>query len=149
MAILKKKTDYRKKYPELSDEIINVLEQSDRKMEYQQYDLKTERFRIHYIEQTVICVPSREDSYDRLLEENRQFAADDESVEDTAVKTLMIQKMLECLKLLSPEERSLITGLFFEGKSERQLAKQTGVPQRTINDRKNKILKKLKILMEK
>ncbi len=149
MAILKKKTDYRKKYPELNDEIINVLEQSDRKMEYQQYDLKTERFRIHYIEQAVICVPSREDSYDRLLEENRQFAADDESVEDTAVKTLMIQKMLECLKLLSPEERSLITGLFFEGKSERQLAKQTGVPQRTINDRKNKILGKVKKLMEK
>ncbi len=149
MAILKKKPDYRKKYPELSDEIINVLEQSDRKMEYQQYDLKTERFQIHYIEQTVICVPSREDSYDRLLEENRQFAADDESAEDTAVKTLMIQKMLECLKLLSPEERSLITGLFFEGKSERQLAKQTGVPQRTINDRKNKILGKLKTLMDK
>ncbi len=149
MAILKKKTDYRKKYPELSDEIINVLEQSDRKMEYQQYDLKTERFRIHYIEQTVIYVPSREDSYDRLLEENRQFAADDESVEDTAVKTLMIQKMLECLKLLSPEERALITGLFFEGKSERQLAKQTGAPQRTINDRKNKILGKVKTLMEK
>ena len=149
MAILKKKTDYRKKYPGLSDDIINVLERSDRKMEYQQYDLKTERFQVHYIEQTVICIPSREDSYDRLLEENRQFASDDESVEDAAVKTLMIQKMLECFKLLSPEERSLITGLFFEGKSERQLAKQTGVPQRTINDRKNKILGKLKKLMEK
>ena len=149
MAILKKKTDYRKKYPELSDEIINVLEQSDRKMEYQQYDLKTERFRIHYTEQTVICIPSREDSYDRLMEEDRQFAADDENVEDTAVKTLMIEKMLDCLKLLTPEERLLITGLFFNGKSERQLAKQTGVPQKTINDRKNKILGKLKKLMEK
>ena len=149
MAILKKKTDYRKKYPELSDEIINVLEQSDRKMEYQQYDLKTERFHVHYTEQTVICIPSREDSYDRLLEEDRQFAVDDESVEDIAVKTLMIEKMLDYLKLLTPEERLLIAGLFFEGKSERQIAKQTGVPQRTINDRKNKILGKLKNLMEK
>jgi hypothetical protein len=46
MAILKKKTDYRKKYPGVSEEIITVLEQSDRKMEYQQYDMKTERFRI-------------------------------------------------------------------------------------------------------
>ena len=58
MAKLKKKTDYRKKYPGLSEEIINVLEQSDRKMEYQQYDLKTERFRVHYATQTVICIPS-------------------------------------------------------------------------------------------
>ena len=72
MAKYDKRTDYRKKYTGLSDEIIKVLEQSDRKMEYQQYDLKTERFHVHYAAQTVICVPSREDSYDRLLEENRQ-----------------------------------------------------------------------------
>jgi DNA-directed RNA polymerase specialized sigma24 family protein len=149
MAILKKKTDYRKKYPELSAEIINVLEQSDRKIEYQQYDLKTERFRIHYTEQTVICIPSREDSYDRLMEEDRQFAADDESVEDSAVKTLMIKKMLDCLKLLTPEERSLIVGLFFNGKSERQLSSETGIHFMTIHDRKMKILGKLKKLMEK
>ena len=55
MAKLDKRTDYRKKYPGLSDEIVKTLEQSDRKMEYQQYDLKAERFRIHYAEQTVIC----------------------------------------------------------------------------------------------
>jgi RNA polymerase sigma factor (sigma-70 family) len=149
MAHIEKKPDYRKKYPELSDEIIKVLEQSDRKMEYQQYDLKTERFRVHYATQTVICIPSREDSYDRLLEEDRQFAADGESVEDTAVKTVMIEKMLECLTLLTPTERELVTALFFEGKSERQLAKQSGVPQRTINDRKKKILGELKKLLER
>jgi RNA polymerase sigma factor (sigma-70 family) len=149
MAHIEKKPDYLKKYPELSDEIIKVLEQSDRKMEYQQYDLKTERFRVHYATQTVICIPSREDSYDRLLEEDQQFAADGESVEDTAVKTVMIEKMLECLTLLTPTERELVTALFFEGKSERQLAKQSGVPQRTINDRKKKILGKLKNLLER
>ncbi len=90
-----------------------MLEQSDRKMEYQQYDLKTERFRVHYAAQTVICIPSREDSYDRLLEENRQFAADGESVEDAAVKTVLIEKMLKCLTLLNQGERDLITALFF------------------------------------
>jgi DNA-directed RNA polymerase specialized sigma24 family protein len=149
MAHHEKKADYRKKYPELSDEIIKALEQSDRKMEYQQYDLKTERYRVHYAAQTVICIPSREDSYDRLLEENRQFAADGESVEDAAVKTVLIEKMLKCLTLLTQGERDLITALFFEGKSERRLAKESGDPQRTINDRKTKILGKLKKLLEK
>lgn len=149
MAKLEKKPDYRKKYPGLGDEIITVLMQSDRKMEYQQYDLKTERYRIRCAEQTVICIPSREDSYDRLLEENRQFASEDDCVEDTVIKTVMLESMLECLKLLTTEEHELISELFVEGKSERQLAKQTGVPQRTINDRKNKILGKLKKLMEK
>jgi hypothetical protein len=40
MARFIRKTDYRQKYPALSDEIIEVLVKSDRKIEYQQYDLK-------------------------------------------------------------------------------------------------------------
>lgn len=90
MAKFEKRINYRKKYPGLSDEIIGVLEKSDRKMEYQQYDLKVERYRIVYIKGTVACLPSREDSFDRLLEESKQFADDTEGVDDTVVKTVMI-----------------------------------------------------------
>jgi len=149
MAKFERKTNYREKYPGLSDEIIETLEKSDRKMEYQQYDLKVERYRIDYVKGIVACIPSREDSYDRLLEENRQFAADDEGVEDTAVKAVMIEKMLACLKLLTPEEQELIFELFFNGKSERRLSSETGIPFMTIHDRKKRILGKLKKLMDK
>ncbi len=149
MAKYQKKTNYREKYPGLSNEIIEVLEKSDRKMEYQQYDIKVERCRIDYASRTVTYLPSREDSYDRLLEENRQFAIDGEGVDDTAIKAVMIEKMLVCLSQLTPEEQDLITDLFFKGKSEHQLSKETGIPQRTIHDRKIKILEKLKKLMEK
>lgn len=149
MAKFERKTNYREKYPGLSDEIIEVLVKSDRKMEYQQYDLKVERYRIDHTNGTITYIPSREDSFDRLLEENRQFAADAEDVEDTAVKAVMIEKMLNCLKLLTQEEQELITELFFKGKSERRLSAETGIAQRTINDRKVKILGKLKKIMEK
>jgi DNA-directed RNA polymerase specialized sigma24 family protein len=149
MAKFEKKTNYREKYPDLRGEIIEVLEKSDRKMEYQQYDLKVERYRIDYTKGTVVCIPSQEDSYDRLLEENRQFTADVEEVEDVAVKAVMIEKMLVCLKMLSPKEQELINELFFKGKSERQLSAETGIPNMTIHDRKIKILYKLKKLLEK
>ncbi len=43
MEKYQKKTNYRERYPGLSNEIIEVLEKSDRKMEYQQYDIKVER----------------------------------------------------------------------------------------------------------
>lgn len=148
MAKFNRKTNYREKYPDLSDEIIEVLEKSDRKMEYQQLDLKIERHKIDYVKGTVTYLPSREDSYERLMEENRQFAADVEGVDDAAVKAVLIEKMLDCLKLLSTEEQELITELFFRSKSEHQLARQTGVPQMTIHDRKVKILGKLKKLMK-
>lgn len=149
MAIFRKRTNYREKYPDLSDEMIEMLEKSDRKMEYQQYDLKVEQCQIDGTRRTVTYVPSREDSYERLLEENRQFATESESVEDAAVKTVMIEKMRSSLKLLTPEEQNLIEELFFKGKSEHQLARQTGIAQRTIHDRKAKILGKLKKLLEK
>ncbi|GLC80734.1 sigma-70 family RNA polymerase sigma factor [Lacrimispora brassicae] len=149
MAKFRKRTNYRKKYPDLSNEVIEVLEKSDRKMEYQQYDLKVERCQIDGTNQSVTYIPSREDSYERLIEGNRQFAADQESVEDAAVNALLIEKMLSSLKLLTPQEQELITELFFVGKSEHQLAAETGIPRMTIHNRKRRILAHLKKLMEK
>lgn len=72
-----------------------------------------------------------------------------ESIEDSLVKREMLEKLSLCLETLSEQERLLIYALFFQGKSERQLAAETEIPQRTINDRKRKILLKLKKLMEK
>ncbi len=148
MAKYQKKTNYREKYPAVSKEIIETLEKSDRRMEYLQYDIKVERCRIDSASGTVTYLPSREDSYERLLEENRQFAAGDESVDDAVIKTVMIEKMLTCLKQLSTEEQELITALFFKGKSERQLSAETNIHFMTIHDRKIKILGKLKKMME-
>jgi DNA-directed RNA polymerase specialized sigma24 family protein len=149
MAKYERKTNYRKQYPGLSDELIEELEKSDRKMEYLQYDLKVEHYRIDYAKKTVPSLPSREDSYERLLEENRQFAAETESVEDAAIKAAMIEKMLSSLKLLTLEEQELITRLYFKGISEHQLSRETGIPRMTLHDRKVKILDKLKKLLDK
>lgn len=143
------KINYRKRYPEASDVVIEVLEKSDRKMEYQQYDLKVERCHIDSLNRAVTYIPSREDSYERLIEENRQFAVDGESVEDAAVKAVLIEKMLSSLMLLKQEEQELIKELFFKGKSEYQLAAETGIPRMTIHNRKRRILSHLKKLIEK
>ena len=86
MAKYQKKTNYREKYPGVSKEIIEVLEKSDRQMEYLQYDIKAERCRIDSTSGTVTYLPSREDSYERLLEGNKQFPSDDEDVDDAAIK---------------------------------------------------------------
>ena len=43
----------------------------------------------------------------------------------------------------------MIFALYFDGLSERQLSERTGVPSMTIHDRKIKILRKLKFLMNK
>ena len=117
-------------------------------MEYQQYDLKVERYQIDYTRLSATWIPSREDSYERLTDENRQFASEEESVEDAAIKAVLIEKMLSSLKLLTPEEQELITELFFNGKSEEAYAKQIGISQKGVNKRKHKILDKIKKIMK-
>ena len=51
--------DFRKMYPEASEEIIAVLRTTERKMQYQEYDLKMERTVIDQENQTVTNIPSR------------------------------------------------------------------------------------------
>ena len=147
MAKYQKITDYQAKYLDVSKGIIDVLEKNDRQMEYLQYDIKAERCRIDSTSGTVTYLPSREDSYERLLEGNKQFPSDDEDVDDAAIKAVMIEKMLTCLNHLSTEEQELITALFFKSKSEHQVSREASIPQRTIHDRKIKNLAKLKRLM--
>ena len=67
---------------------------------------------------------------------------------DSIVTKIMIEKLKECLSLLSDDELNLIIQLFYEEKSQRQLSEESGIPVMTISDRKNRILKKLKKYME-
>lgn len=70
-------------------------------------------------------------------------------VEDVIVDKLIAEKLHRCLSQLAKEEQELIFTLFFQNKSEHQLAAETGIPRMTIHDRKIKILRILKKLMEK
>lgn len=69
-------------------------------------------------------------------------------VEDVAIGHILQERLHRCLELLSAQDRELIHALYFEGLSERQLAKRTGVPQRTINDRKRKVIAQLKKMLK-
>lgn len=64
-------------------------------------------------------------------------------VEDLAISHMLSKKLRQCIKLLSKEDQQLIQAIFYDEMSEYQLARQMGIPQRTINNRKKKILAKL------
>ncbi len=70
-----------------------------------------------------------------------------ESAEDAAIHDLMIEQMMDVMLLLSEEDRELIDQLFFQGISARELARTIGVYHRTIIYRRDKVLEKLRRLM--
>lgn len=93
-----------------------------------------------------IVVPSREDSYERLIEAEKQFIDGIESVEDIVIRMIMLEKLKKVLTKLSDEEMEIIQALFYQEISEAELAKQLGTARTTLQSRKYKILEKLKKL---
>lgn len=136
--------DFRKLYPEASEEVIEVLRQTERKMQYQEYDLKLERLVINQEEKTVAVIPSREDSLERLMEQEVPFIEESANVEELILQRIEVEQLHKAISLLSDEERYLIEQLYFMERTEREMAKELGVYHNAVHKKKQLILKKLK-----
>ncbi len=141
--------DYKNMYPEAGEEVIAVLRTTERKMQYQEYDLKTEQTVINQENQTITTIPSREDSFERLADQEMQFVGESESVEETVLRKLRYEQLHKAISLLSDDERELVDRLFFQGQTEREAAAEMGIYRNAVHKRKNRILKKLKNFLEK
>lgn len=133
----------------VSEEVYREYYRGERKERYFMEDLKTEKMMVDDEAGTVTFIPSREDSYERLLENDKQFAAWDESTADTAITKIFLEKLEMALHTLSDQELELIQELFYLEKPEREVAALLQVTQNTVNYRKRKVLDKLKRLIEK
>ncbi len=85
----------------VSEQVYRVYQHYERKEEYFSYDLKTEKFQ----KETATFLPSREDSYERLLEKDRQFTASGQPVEEQAVSSVWLEELLQHL---SSDERIIL-----------------------------------------
>ena len=133
---------------EVSEEVYQVYMQGDRKMRYFEADLKTERTILAEDGTVQRVIPSREDSLNRLMDDNaRQFSDDSESV-DAVFRRLAEDELHRALEKLTDEEYALVCALFFEGTTERDCAKEMGVSQAAVHKKKQRILKKLKEILK-
>ena len=95
--------DFGKIYPQASEEVIKVLYQTERKIHYQEYDLKAGNYKISREEEKVTYIPSREDSLKRLLEADYQFTKEQLSVEDEAIRSMMYEKLYKNICLYNAD----------------------------------------------
>ena len=93
-------------------------------------------------------IPSREDSYERMLEQNVQFAEETASAEEQALQNIQTQQLHKALLLLSDDERDLIERLFFQEQTEREIAAVYGLSQNAVNKRRKRVLDKLRELIK-
>jgi RNA polymerase sigma factor (sigma-70 family) len=150
-------------YPgiEIDSETLKALKECDRKAEYMERDLKRNRYLRDKKGAVVldgngqpIELPERETSFEVLYEAGYPLPLEIPSAEDELIKAESSETdtLYRCLDLLKPNERELIDALFFteggRGMTETEYARMLGVKQQSVNERKRRILSKLKKLMK-
>ena len=134
---------------EVTDEVYTAYMKGDRKIRYFENDLKTGRTVKDKDGNIKQILQSREDSLDRLMEDNaQQFPDSHESVEDIVIQKISTEKLHMALLRLPKKDQELIYALFYEEKTERVYAKQIGVYPSVVHSRKIRVLKKLKNLLK-
>lgn len=128
----------------VSEEVYRAYKHFERKEKYFTYDLKAEKFS----KKTVSFLPSREDSYERLLETNQQFMIQEVSVQVQVEKLLDAEMVKKALSFLNPEERELINLLFYQEKTEQEIGGLLHISQQAVNKRKQAVLIKLRKLLK-
>lgn len=133
----------------VSEEVYREYCRAEDKERYFMGRLKKGHTKVNPDTQEAHYIPSRELSYEQLVEQDWQFAAPDDSVEDKAVRAAMLEKLEAVLHSLSAEELAFLEELFYLEKTEREVAGMYDVSQNTVHYRKNRLLDKLRKMMEK
>ena len=134
----------------VSEEIYKVYYHFSRKERYFSEDLKQEKLLYDSEQQIAVLLPSCEDSYERLLEQDKQCPAPDTiTPEDAAVKADLLERLAQALHTLSDDELNVIRELFYLEKTEREVSANLHMPLSTFHNRKNAVLRKLREFIEK
>ena len=139
--------NFRELYPEADEAVLEVLKKSERKMQYQEYELKAEQTVTDESGRT-FTIPGREDSVERMEENGKQFISADDSVEDVIIKREEMERLYAALSQLSKDEQKLIHEIYFENRTERELAQKMGVYRSVVHRKKRRIERKLKNILK-
>ncbi|MGV8147308.1 MAG: sigma-70 family RNA polymerase sigma factor [Alkaliphilus sp.] len=125
------------------EEVYDAYRKFARRMRYHESDIKVGRIEEGSENGTLIIVPSKEDSIERLEEQGVVFQSE-EIVEDIVLKNIMLQILEKANKSLNKEEQELINALYVEKLTTREFAKKKGISHVAVVKRHKKIIDKLK-----
>lgn len=128
---------------EVTDAFYEEYYKMDRRRRYLEDDVKAGRIDIDMQKEEVTFVPSKEDSYNRLLDAGEQFQSK-QVVEDIVCDMAVSLILQEALKELDEEERQIINGLYYEDLTTRETGGRINKSHVTVGKKHKRILEKLK-----
>ena len=114
---------------------------------YQAYHRHRERER-YLCGQAADCERSLEQFSEDGVSVEYQYAMSRPSLEDDVHHKTQLARLRQIVCQLDRDEQLLLTALYVQGKSERSAAAELGMSQRTLHDKKKRILGKLHELLK-
>lgn len=154
-------------YKEITYSELKTLEQADKEYANKYFlplhgmlmEVTEEEYKSYYKDkrrQKYIDERSRENgdvSYDALDSSDMLgesvFVDIETNVEEQVINKIIFEQLHNAFLLLSEEEKEVITAIFKNNLTERELAKKKGVYHNAIHKQKNRILEKLKKFLNK
>ncbi|MBQ7975719.1 MAG: sigma-70 family RNA polymerase sigma factor [Clostridia bacterium] len=124
-----------------------AIKHFNRKDRYMEHDLKRETMVVDMEKERVIFYPSREDSFERLSENNVQFEGG-RSAEDKVLERIMIEKLWQEISKLPKTEKKILLLAALDGKSQKEIAEKLGINQSSVSRKLKTIREKLKKKMK-
>jgi len=87
-------------------------------------------------------------SLDALKDSGFELASGEALIDEVVTEKLLLDELHAALAELTDDERSLIDAMFYQDKSEREVAVDNGISSIAIHKRKHKVLEKLKKYMK-
>lgn len=128
---------------EVTDEIYQAYHENDRFERYCNHDRKTGRFYTDIKNEKVIYVESKEDSIERLSEDEGVSFTGADSAEDEFFEAFAMRQLMQAVSLLDEEERALIERRYIQRKTFRDISSDLGISHTAVQKRHNTIIKKL------
>ena len=86
----------------------------------------------------------KERSLEAFIDDGFDIPSEQALVDEIVADKLLLDELLSALEELTEDERRLIDALFYQDTSEREVARELGIAQTTLNYQKTCILKWLK-----
>lgn len=131
---------------EVSKEVYNTYYKGKEK---ERYFMKTnKKGKVKIENEKIIFEKSKEDSLERLLENNIQIA-DKFNLENFVLMTMIVKELNNALSQLNYEEYYIIKKIYFYSESRRSLAKEIGISHTAVLKKERKVLNKIKKMLKK
>ena len=142
--------DYEQIYSgvEIQPEVMRVLRASDRKMRYMERGIKTERVTEDPATHAVTVLPQREDSLERLIEEDRKQFASADDLEEQVLFRERIDLIRKAVRKLKENYRRILYYRYWKDLTQEEIAQKLSMTQQGVSYLERKALLQLRAMLK-